>query len=464
MKTIAFHNLGCKVNSYEQEIMRQLAEERGYRVVDFTQDADVYVINTCTVTNIADRKSRQMLHRAKQKNPNAVVVAVGCYVQTGIGTIEKDPCVDIAIGNNHKAQLMDILERYEAEHRQLIVRDAMEDLCGYETMRLSTATEHTRAYIKIQDGCNQFCSYCLIPYARGRVRSRGADDILEEVRNMVALGCLEVVLTGIHISSYGIDLDPEGWREGLQKRREGTEGADAPMIDYAGRSLLIELMEEICKVPGLKRLRVSSLEPRIITEENARRMAALPQLCPHFHLSLQSGCDTTLKAMNRHYTAAEYARSVGLLRRFFEAPAITTDVIVGFPGESEADFAESLRFLEETDFYMIHVFKYSRRKGTAADRRGEQVSAEDKSVRSDAVLALTAHQAKRFRETYVGRTAEVLWEENQVRGGILTRIGHTPDYIMVSLPASHATQPVGSIETVRIASLADDGVLVAEPE
>ena len=236
------------------------------------------------------------------------------------------------------------------------------------------------------------------------------------------------------------------------------------MIDYAGRSLLIELMEEICKVPGLKRLRVSSLEPRIITEENARRMAALPQLCPHFHLSLQSGCDTTLKAMNRHYTAAEYARSVSLLRRFFEAPAITTDVIVGFPGESEADFAESLRFLEETDFYMIHVFKYSRRKGTAADRRGEQVSAEDKSVRSDAVLALTARQAKRFRERYVGRTAEVLWEEDQKRSGILCRVGHTPDYVSVSIPAAQAARPVGSIETVRIASLADDGVLVAEPE
>ena len=311
MENVALYNLGCKVNSYEMEVMRQMFREKGYRIVSFDEKADIYIVNTCTVTNIADRKSRQMLHRARQLNPDAVVVAVGCYVQTGREAVEKDPAVDLAVGNNRKKDIVAILEAYLRERKDKTLGGAtILDIARtyeYEEMQLKGTAEHTRAYIKIQDGCNQFCSYCAIPYARGRVRSRRQEDILREIRGLAEAGYREAVLTGIHISSYG--------------------------IDFNGSGRLVELVERIGEIPGLDRIRLGSLEPRIVTPETAKRLAAIPQLCPHFHLSLQSGCDATLKRMNRRYTTGEYYKSVEALREAFHEPAITTDVIVGFPGE-----------------------------------------------------------------------------------------------------------------------------------
>ena len=345
MKNVALHNLGCKVNSYEMDVMQQRLQEKGYQIVPFDAKADIYIVNTCTVTNIADRKSRQMLHRAKAMNPDAVVVAVGCYVQTGGEQALKDDSIDLAIGNNKKKDLIPILEEYLEQREKDDASDDLETLhnttvidinktCEYEEMTLKQTAEHTRAYIKIQDGCNQFCSYCIIPYARGRVRSRKAEDILNEIRGIVQAGYQEVVLTGIHISSYGIDFEEEAWNQGHSV--EVMQGEERH--DYRGRSKLLDLVEQIHEIEGLKRIRLGSLEPRIITAENAAKLASLKKVCPHFHLSLQSGCNETLKRMNRHYTTGEYYDSVNLLRSVYDRPAITTDVIVGFPGETEEEF------------------------------------------------------------------------------------------------------------------------------
>ncbi|MBR4731506.1 MAG: tRNA (N(6)-L-threonylcarbamoyladenosine(37)-C(2))-methylthiotransferase MtaB [Lachnospiraceae bacterium] len=452
MKTIAFHNLGCKVNSYELDVMQQIMREKGYEIVPFDKKADVYVINTCTVTNIADRKSRQMLHRAKQKNPEAVVVAVGCYVQTDLAGAVKDPAIDLAIGNNRKKDIAEILERYLAERE--INRDAADggepgEISGkaesyeisavvdktlggetvldiahekeYEEMQLKTTAEHTRAYIKIQDGCNQFCSYCAIPLARGRVRSRKQEDILKEIRGIVDAGYLEIVLTGIHVSSYGIDFANE---------------VESGARDYRGVTRLFDLIEEIHKIPGLQRIRISSLEPRIVTPETAKRLAALPKVCPHFHLSLQSGCDATLKRMNRHYTAQQYFESVEALRSAYapRIPAITTDVIAGFPGETEEEFAETKAFLEKVGFYEMHVFKYSKRKGTRAAVMDGQVPEPVKAQRSDVLLELERKQSLEFRSRKLGQVVEVLMEEEKVIGGKNYLLGHTTDYVRVALP------------------------------
>ena len=365
MKNVALHNLGCKVNSYEIEVMQQKLQEKGYNIVPFDEVADIYIVNTCTVTNIADRKSRQMLHRARQLNPNAIVVAVGCYVQTGREAIEGDDSIDLAIGNNRKKDIVTILEEFLRERGLEVPAEGRDKtLHGttildinhtdeYEEMTLRQTAEHTRAYIKIQDGCNQFCSYCAIPYARGRVRSRREEDVLEEIRGLVAAGFKEIVLTGIHISSYGIDFD----------------GKKA----YSGESRLIDLVERIHDLEGLERIRLGSLEPRIVRSEAVRRLSALPKVCPHFHLSLQSGSDTVLKRMNRHYTTGEYYTSVELLRRYFGQPAITTDIIVGFPGETEEEFAQTEAFLEKVCFYEMHIFKYSKREGTTAAAMPGQV-------------------------------------------------------------------------------------------
>ena len=370
MKNVALYNLGCKVNSYETDGMRQMLEEKGYRIVPFDRQADIYIVNTCTVTNTADRKSRQILHRAKQLNPDAVVVAVGCYVQTGREAVEKDESIDLAIGNNHKKDIVEILETFLADRQDKTLQGRTVPEIGnireYEEMQLRRTSEHTRAYIKDQDGCNQFCSYCAIPYARGRVRSRRAEDVLREVRGMTEAGYREVVLTGIHLSSYGIDF-------------EGDAG-------YNGSSCLLDLTEKLHEIPGVERIRLGSLEPRIITSETAERMAAMPKLCPHFHLSLQSGCDNTLKRMNRHYTAGEYYNSVEILRRYFANPAVTTDVITGFPGETEEEFRQTREFLEKVCFYEIHVFKYSRRAGTAAAIMPNQVPEQVKASRSKELL------------------------------------------------------------------------------
>ena len=442
MENVALYNLGCKVNSYEMEVMRQMFREKGYRIVSFDEKADIYIVNTCTVTNIADRKSRQMLHRARQLNPNAVVVAVGCYVQTGREAVEKDPAVDLAVGNNRKKDIVAILEAYLRERKDKTLGGAtILDIARtyeYEEMQLKGTAEHTRAYIKIQDGCNQFCSYCAIPYARGRVRSRRQEDILREIRGLAEAGYREAVLTGIHISSYG--------------------------IDFNGSSRLVELVEGIGEIPGLDRIRLGSLEPRIVTPQTAKRLAAIPQLCPHFHLSLQSGCDATLKRMNRRYTTGEYYKSVEALREAFHEPAITTDVIVGFPGETEEEFARTKEFLEKVRFYEMHVFKYSRRAGTAAASMPDQVPEPMKAQRSGQLLDMEKQQSEAFRRRYIGRTVEVLLEEERRMEGRTYCIGHTKDYVKVAVDTTERTEKdgiaVNGLAEVRVRGFLTDEILM----
>ncbi len=413
MKSVALHNLGCKVNGYEMDVMQQMLQEKGYKIVSFDEQADIYIVNTCTVTNIADRKSRQMLHRAKKKNPDAIVVAVGCYVQAGGEEVLKDEGIDLAVGNNRKKDLVAILEKYMEEgpansNRKTLEHTTIIDIgktAEYEEMRLQETSGHTRAYIKIQDGCNQFCSYCIIPYARGRVRSRSQEDILTEVRGLAEKGYKETVLTGIHISSYGVDK---------------------------GKPALLELLKGIHGIDGIERIRLGSLEPRIVTEEFARELGKLPKLCPHFHLSLQSGCDATLKRMNRHYTTGEYYEKVRILRRVFGDPAITADIIVGFPGETEEEFQETKAFLEKIKFYEMHVFKYSKRKGTPAAVMENQVPEETKASRSNLLLTMEKMQSKEFRKTFLGREEEILFEEGKEIGGDFYQIGHTKQYVKVA--------------------------------
>ena len=408
---VAMHNLGCKVNSYEMDVMAQKLKGAGYEIVPFNDKADVYIINTCTVTNIADRKSRQMLHKAKKENPDAIVVAVGCYVETGIEGVKKDDSIDIAVGNNKKSEIVEILQEF------LDARNMTDKTLGgktiidinhtneYESMFLSELPEHTRAYIKIQDGCNQFCSYCLIPYARGRIRSRKMEEIIEEIKGLALKGCKEVVLTGIHVSSYGVDF---------------------------GEPMFIDLIEKINDISGIERIRLSSLEPRIITRDNARRLSECDKLCPHFHLSLQSGCDSVLKRMNRHYTAAEFKESVGYLREYFDRPAITTDVIVGFPGETEEEFNECVEFAKDINFYEMHVFKYSPRKGTVAASMPDQLTDKEKTKRSEVLLDLTRSQSECYRNTFIGEELSVLWEDEETIKGKTYMIGHTDRYVRVA--------------------------------
>lgn len=461
MKNVALHNLGCKVNSYEMDYVQQILTEKGYNIVPFEEKADIYIVNTCTVTNIADRKSRQLLHRAKALNPQALVVALGCYVQTGREAALKDPCIDLAIGNNRKKDIVGILEAYLEKREQCAqggeASEIVDKTLGgstvidvgdtheYEEMQLKKTAEHTRAYIKIQDGCNQFCSYCVIPYARGRVRSRRMEDVLEEARRMAEAGYREVVLTGIHISSYGIDFADEG---------EGFRG------DYRGQSRLAELVEELQQLLGIARIRLGSLEPRIVTEDFAARLAACDKVCPHFHLSLQSGCDSVLKRMNRHYTSGEYYQSMELLRRYFDHPAITTDVIVGFPGETEEEFQECRRFLEKAGFYEMHIFKYSRRKGTAADRMPGQLTDAVKTRRSAVLQQLEREQSQVFRSRYIGQEVEVLFEESREMSVGLCGIGHTADYIRVALPGEADLR--GRTMKVKIRGFLTDEVMLAD--
>ena len=426
MKRAAFHNLGCKVNSYELDIMRQKMEKSGYSIVPFEEEADVYVINTCTVTNIADRKSRQMIHKAKKRNPDAVVIAVGCYVETDPERVGTDSAIDLAIGNNNKARIAELLDEFLAQQdkadRRTLGGRTMTDLTHrpqYEDMQLEDPG-HTRAFVKIQDGCNQFCSYCIIPYARGRIRSRRPGEILKEIRTIAGKGIREVVLTGIHVSSYGLEWD--------------ARTDNVPFDPLKSGAFLLDLMEEIRKIPGIERIRLSSLEPRIMTEEFVRGIADMPEVCPHFHLSLQSGCNATLRRMNRHYTAEEFMESVKLLRRYYEEPAITTDVIVGFPGESEAEFEETVKFLEEVNFYEMHVFKYSVRKGTVAAKLPVQIPDPVKGVRSDVLLEMTERQSKAYRNKFIGKSEELLLEEIiQTPAGACWR-GHTKRYVEGYIP------------------------------
>ncbi len=436
MKSVALHNLGCKVNSYETAVMEQRLREAGYEIVPFDgTPADVYIINTCTVTNIADRKSRQMLHRAKKDNPEATVVAVGCYVETDPSRVQMDECIDVAVGSRRKADIVDVLDRYfagEAGDGDFLRADS-EDLLhdrNYEAMQLETRVETTRAFLKIQDGCNQFCSYSIIPFARGRICSRPAEDVIREVRAQAQQGVKEIVLSGIHLSSYGADL---------------KEDRPDPLAAFDAQPLL-ELLRGISEIPGIERIRLGSLEPRLITRETAEAFAAIPKLCPHFHLSLQSGSDTVLKRMNRHYTTEEYARGVELLRSVYDRPAITTDIIVGFPGETEEEFAQTVAFVKRIRFYEIHVFKYTRPQGTEADRMDGQLTDREKSARSEVLLKLTAEQAQEYRSSFVGEPLDVLAETTEEIDGTTYRIGFTQRYVKVAIPAE--TEPGDMITTV----------------
>lgn len=428
-KKAALHNLGCKVNAYETEAMQQMLEQAGYEIVPFEPGADVYVINTCTVTNIADRKSRQMLHKAKKMNPQAVVAAVGCYVQAAKEELEADDAIDLVIGNNKKRDLVQILEEYEKSQGEEYIID-VNHTSEYENLFISRTAEHTRAYIKVQDGCNQFCSYCIIPYTRGRVRSRSIENVLWEVSGLAANGYQEVVLTGIHLSSYGIDL--------------GTN--------------LLELILAVHEISGIRRIRLGSLEPRIITEDFARTISALPKICPHFHLSLQSGCDATLKRMNRRYTAAEYYEKCQLLRKYFQNPALTTDVIVGFPGETEEEFQETKEFLEKVQFYETHIFKYSRRKGTRAAVMENQVSDQKKTERSNLLMALDRENREKYEDARKGREDEVLFEELVTLDGEAFYTGHTKEYRKLAILAEE--DYTNRILKVRVGDKRKQGILI----
>lgn len=434
MKKAALHNLGCKVNAYETEAMQHLLEEAGYEIVPFTQKADVYVINTCSVTNMADRKSRQMLHKAKKNNPDSIVVAAGCYVQTSEKEVLNDLSVDIVIGNDRKHDLVRLLEEYSLDSVNDTVDDINDGKHDFEELFIDQTKEHTRAFIKVQDGCNQFCSYCIIPYARGRVRSRRFENVIAEVERLAANGFKEVVLTGIHLSSYGVDFE------------EATG--------------LLELIQAVNAVKGIERIRLGSLEPKIVTEHFASELSKLDKICPHFHLSLQSGCDATLKRMNRKYTTKEYERGCELLRKYFVHPAITTDVIVGFPGETEDEFEQTKAYLEHIHFYEMHIFKYSKRKGTRAAVMPDQIDEQIKAARSEKLIALGHDMSKEFRKFYIGKNEEVLFEEKAVIGDKEYFVGYTKEYVKVAKETDENLE--NHIVSGRISGMLTDEILLFE--
>lgn len=434
MKKAALHNLGCKVNAYETEAMQHLLEEAGYEIVPFTQKADVYVINTCSVTNMADRKSRQMLHKAKKNNPDSIVVAAGCYVQTSEKEVLNDLSVDIVIGNDRKHDLVRLLEEYSLDSVNDTVDDINDGKHDFEELFIDQTKEHTRAFIKVQDGCNQFCSYCIIPYARGRVRSRRFENVIAEVERLAANGFKEVVLTGIHLSSYGVDFE------------EATG--------------LLELIQAVNAVKGIERIRLGSLEPKIVTEHFASELSKLDKICPHFHLSLQSGCDATLKRMNRKYTTKEYERGCELLRKYFVHPAITTDVIVGFPGETEEEFEQTEAYLEHIHFYEMHIFKYSKRKGTRAAVMPDQIDEQIKAVRSEKLIALGHDMSKEFRKFYIGKNEEVLFEEKAVIGDKEYFVGYTKEYVKVAKKTAENLE--NQMVSGRISGMLTDEILLFE--
>lgn len=401
---VALHNLGCKVNSYETDAMSQLFRESGYEIVPFQEKADIYIINTCSVTNMADRKSRQMLHKSKKMNEAAIVVAVGCYAQVAKENLEQDSAVDIIVGNNKKKEIVSIVEEYMSNHAcNTAVIDIAHDN-EYEDLELQTVTEHTRAYIKIQDGCNQFCSYCIIPYARGRIRSRELNNICAEITRLASQGFMEVVLTGIHMSSY-----------------------------HSEDNTLIDVVEAIQKIDGIERIRLGSLEPGIVTEDFAKRLSECNKVCPHFHLSMQSGCDDTLKRMNRHYNSSEYYEKCDILRKYFVNPAFTTDVIVGFPGETNEEYQITEDFVKKVEFAELHVFKYSKRSGTRAAVMDNQVSEQVKSDRSELLIAVGETLKEKYRKQFVGKKVPVLVEEIVVIEGDEYQVGHTTEYVKVAV-------------------------------
>lgn len=433
-KKVALHNLGCKVNAYEVEAMQQLLENAGYETVPFEEGADVYVINTCTVTNIADRKSRQMLHKAKKMNPDAIVVATGCYAQADTEKLKEDTAVDLILGNNQKTQIVEALEEYEKEHAKQVQVIEINHTKEYEELSISSTAEHVRAYIKVQDGCNQFCTYCIIPFARGRVRSRKIEEVLSEVETLAAKGYKEVVLTGIHLSSYGVDFPKEE------------------------RESLLSLIQAVSRVEGISRIRLGSLEPRIITEEFLEGIVKTGKVCPHFHLSLQSGCNKTLKNMNRRHSAQEYAEKCELIRKFYPVPALTTDVIVGFPQETEEDFEESYEFVKKIHFYETHIFKYSRRHGTKAASMDGQLTEAAKAQRSDRMLELHEIRAREYEEAMIGKKMELLLEEEIEIDGRPWYVGHSREYVRAVISKTDAHR-VNDLVTVKAVAFVRDHIL-----
>lgn len=455
MKTVAFHTLGCKVNTYETEAMQQLMESAGYRCVEFGERADVYIVNTCSVTNIADRKSRQMLHRARKMNEDAIVVAAGCYVESAKNKIDEDLSIDIIVGNNNKNDIVNIINEYlQDKIKNKFIIDINKET-EYEEFNISKINDHTRAFIKVQDGCNQFCSYCIIPFTRGRVRSRKMENIIDEVKSLSASGYKEIVLTGIHLSSYGVDFLDESYNKRMEKLTQ-TEESDE---EFVTKNELLCLIENIANIEGIERVRIGSLEPRIIQENFIKSLSKIDKFCPHFHLSLQSGCDKTLKSMNRKYTADEFYEGVKLIRKYFASPAITTDIIVGFPGETKKDFEESRTFVEKVKFYETHIFPYSIREGTKAANM-PQVDGNEKVRRANILNEINLKNQKEFRALRIGKEDELLCEEIFIKDGIEYFTGYTKEYVKVAVLNSDLK--TNDIVSGRIVDFLTDDILLLE--
>lgn len=455
MKTVAFHTLGCKVNTYETEAMQQLMESAGYRCVEFGERADVYIVNTCSVTNIADRKSRQMLHRARKMNEDAIVVAAGCYVESAKNKIDEDLSIDIIVGNNNKNDIVNIINEYlQDKIKNKFIIDINKET-EYEEFNISKINDHTRAFIKVQDGCNQFCSYCIIPFTRGRVRSRKMENIIDEVKSLSASGYKEIVLTGIHLSSYGVDFLDESYNKRMEKLTQ-TEESDE---EFVTKNELLCLIENIANIEGIERVRIGSLEPRIIQENFIKSLSKIDKFCPHFHLSLQSGCDKTLKSMNRKYTADEFYEGVKLIRKYFASPAITTDIIVGFPGETKKDFEESKTFVEKVKFYETHIFPYSIREGTKAANM-PQVDGNEKVRRANILNEINLKNQKEFRDLRIGKEDELLCEEIFIKDGIEYFTGYTKEYVKVAVLNSDLK--TNDIVSGRIVDFLTDDILLLE--
>lgn len=450
-KKVAFHNLGCKVNSYELEFVQQRFTENAFRIVPFDQKADIYVVNTCTVTNIADRKSRQMLHRAKTLNPDAIVVAMGCYVETSKVQAGKDLGIDVLIGNSDKGHAYEKIVEFlnNKENNRLLSVNDISETKEYDEFKLSFTTEHTRVHVKIQDGCNQFCSYCAIPLARGRVRSRKIEDIVSEIEGLCRNNYKEFVLTGIHLSSYGME------NYNIEMSNENPVGYS----EYVNAKL-IDAIEAVAKIKGVKRIRLGSLEPRIITEDFLKRLVATGKICPHFHLSLQSGSDSVLKRMNRRYSTDEFLEKTKLIREYFIHAGITTDVIAGFPGETNEEFIETREYMNKVDFYEAHIFKYSRRRGTLADKMDNQLTDKEKSVRSEILIKDANERSRKFREYYIGKRAEVLFEEIIKIDGEDYLTSYTREYVKVALKSGDE-KLINEIRDVRIEGFINDEVMSA---
>lgn len=455
MKTVAFHTLGCKVNTYETEAMQQLMESAGYRCVEFGERADVYIVNTCSVTNIADRKSRQMLHRARKMNEDAIVVAAGCYVESAKNKIDEDLSIDIIVGNNNKNDIVNIINEYlQDKIKNKFIIDINKET-EYEEFNISKINDHTRAFIKVQDGCNQFCSYCIIPFTRGRVRSRKMENIIDEVKSLSASGYKEIVLTGIHLSSYGVDFLDESYNKRMEKLTQ-TEESDE---EFVTKNELLCLIENIANIEGIERVRIGSLEPRIIQENFIKSLSKIDKFCPHFHLSLQSGCDKTLKSMNRKYTADEFYEGVKLIRKYFASPAITTDIIVGFPGETKKDFEESKTFVEKVKFYETHIFPYSIREGTKAANM-PQVDGNEKVRRANILNEINLKNQKEFRTLRIGKEDELLCEEIFIKDGIEYFTGYTKEYVKVAVLNSDLK--TNDIVSGRVVDFLTDDILLLE--